>query len=89
MSKLALRIVCRTLFSAEVDAEADEVGEAVSFANEFGESAYFLPPWLPTPKNRELARTLARLRSAHLAHDRGAALRRGRRGRQAGTCSRC
>ena len=59
MARLALRIVCRTLFSADVGADADAVGEAVAFANAFGESAFFLPTWLPTPTNRKLAQTLA------------------------------
>ncbi len=59
MSRLALRIVGRTLFSADIDGDADEIGRAVHFANEFGESAYFLPLWVPTRRNRELKRALA------------------------------
>jgi len=59
VSRLALGVVCQTLFSADVGAEADAIGRAVSFANEFGESAYFLPTWVPTRKNRELKRALA------------------------------
>lgn len=59
MSDLALRIVCRTLFSAEIDAQAAAIRQSVSFANEYGESAYFLPTWIPTAKNQELKRALA------------------------------
>jgi cytochrome P450 len=59
MSRLALRIVCRTLFSAEVGADSDAVARAVSFANEFAERTSFLPAWVPTTKNRELKEALA------------------------------
>ena len=59
MSRLALRIVGRTLFSAEIADEAGAIQRAVHFANEFGESAFFLPLWVPTLKNRELKRALA------------------------------
>lgn len=59
MARLALRIVCRTLFSAEVDTDEEALREAVDFANEFGESAFFLPTWLPTPKNQKLKKALS------------------------------
>ena len=59
MSRLSLRIVLRTLFTSDVDEESDALREAVSFVNEFGESAFFLPAWLPTAKNRNLRRALA------------------------------
>src|SRR4051794_40141185 len=55
MMRLTLRIVTRTLFSTDSDAEADEVGDAMSIAiehvNEYAEAIIRVPTWIPTPKN--------------------------------------
>lgn len=59
MGELALRIVSRTLFSSEIDADVAAIRESVGFVNEYGGNAYFLPTWMPTPTNRALKRTMA------------------------------
>jgi cytochrome P450 len=60
MMGLTLRIVTRTLFSFDSDAEADEVGRAMSvaidFVNEYADAIVRIPPWLPTPRNLRFGR---------------------------------
>jgi cytochrome P450 len=55
MMRLTLRIVGRTLFSVDLDGEARTIGDALSialtWANDYVESAIRVPPWVPTPKN--------------------------------------
>jgi cytochrome P450 len=65
MMRLTLRIVTRTLFSTDSDAEADEVGHAMSVAiehvNERADALIPIPTWLPTPKNLRFGRALRTL----------------------------
>ena len=62
MMRLTLRIVARTLFSTSIasEEEAVAVGEAVTvgitYANEYAESLFKPPQWLPTPKNLRFKR---------------------------------
>jgi cytochrome P450 len=65
MMRLTLRIVTRTLFSTDSDADADAVGRAMTVAidhvNEYSDAIIRIPTWLPTPKNmrfRAARRTL-------------------------------
>ncbi len=60
MMRLTFRIVGLTLFSTDVEAEADRIGEALGFllhwTNERAESFVRWPMWLPTPGNLRYAR---------------------------------
>ena len=60
MTRLTLRIVGRTLFSTDVDGEAQSIGAAltlaIKWANEYVESVVRLPPWVPTPHNVRFGR---------------------------------
>jgi cytochrome P450 len=60
MMRLTLRIVTRTLFSTDSDADADAVGHAMSVAiehvNEYADALIRIPPWVPTPKNLRFGR---------------------------------
>ena len=55
MMRLTFRIVGLTLFSADVDGEASEVGRALDvamhWANDYAESLIRIPPSVPTPAN--------------------------------------
>jgi cytochrome P450 len=55
MMRLTFRIVGLTLFSTDVDAEAQEVGQAMTVAmhhaNDWAEALWNFPAWVPTPKN--------------------------------------
>lgn len=55
MMRLTFRIVGLTLFSADVDGEAKEVGEALNvamhWANDHAEAMIRIPPYIPTPAN--------------------------------------
>jgi cytochrome P450 len=65
MMGLTLEIVGKTLFDAEVGADADAVGDALTTAmrtaTEQIESMVPVPPFVPTPKNLRLKRAVARL----------------------------
>jgi cytochrome P450 len=65
MMRLTLHIVSATLFSADIDAEASEIGTAVSeaFADfDFGYGPLtFITDRLPSPRRRRFARARARL----------------------------
>jgi len=60
MMRLTLRIVTRTLFSTDSDADADAVGKAMTVAlehvNDYADSLVRVPPWVPTPKNLRFGR---------------------------------
>src|SRR6266545_2090285 len=65
MMRLTLRIVNRTLFSTDTDADAAAVGKAmtvvVGHVNEYANALVRIPPWVPTTKNlrfRKARRTL-------------------------------
>lgn len=55
MMRLTFRIVGLTLFSTDVDAEAQEVGQAMTVAmhhaDDWAEALWNFPAWVPTPKN--------------------------------------
>lgn len=55
MMRLTFRIVGLTLFSADVDGDAKEVGQALDvamrWANDYAESMFRIPPFIPTPAN--------------------------------------
>jgi cytochrome P450 len=65
MMRLTLRIVTRTLFSTDSDADADAVGHAMTVAidhvNEYADAIIRIPPWVPTPKNLRFRRALRTL----------------------------
>lgn len=56
MMKLTMKIVSKTLFDAELPAEANDIGNAVAALQEITveefKSGLSLPDWLPTPRNR-------------------------------------
>ena len=67
MAQLTLEIVCRTLFSTDIRAQADRIGHALTelleaIADATG-AAVFLPEWLPTRNNRRIRRAVAELDS--------------------------
>jgi cytochrome P450 len=55
MMRLTFRIVGLTLFSADVDGEAKDVGQALDvamhWANDYAEAIFRIPPFIPTPAN--------------------------------------
>jgi cytochrome P450 len=65
MSRLTLEIVCKTLFDAEIGAEANEVGDAVTEAMTTSMASLArivpIPPAIPTPQNLRFRRAVARL----------------------------
>jgi cytochrome P450 len=65
MMRLTFRIVGATLFSTDLAARADEVGEAlgvtIRWAQAYAEQVVRLPPWIPTPANVRFGRARERL----------------------------
>lgn len=63
MMELALHIAAKTLFDADIAANAHEVGEALEAAlRSIDTRLLFHPPlWVPTPSNLRLKRAVARL----------------------------
>jgi cytochrome P450 len=65
MMRLTFRIVGLTLFSTDVDEDAREVGEALTVAmhhaNDWAESLWNFPQWVPTPKNVRFNRAMKTL----------------------------
>jgi len=88
MINLALRIVCKTLFDADVTRDAKEVGETLDIlleiAANFGRTV-LVPLWVPTPRNlraklgvRRLEKVIYRIIAERRAGGRdGAGLDRG------------
>lgn len=79
MMRLTLAVVARTLFSTELQAEADRVAGALNAALELAdtmmEAPVFLPAWLPTARNRrqrEALRTLDEIVYGMVAQHRAA-----------------
>src|SRR5262249_50368478 len=56
MTDLTLEIIGKTMFDAEISAEASEIGRAVAILSEIAvkemESPWRLPDWLPLPEKR-------------------------------------
>ena len=67
MARVTLEIVCRTLFSTDIRAQADTIGHALSelleAITEATGAAVFVPEWLPTRNNRRIRRGVAELDS--------------------------
>lgn len=67
MASVTLEVVCRTLFSTDIRAEADRIGfaltELLEAITEATGAAVFLPAWLPTRNNRRIRRGVAELDS--------------------------
>jgi cytochrome P450 len=65
MMKLTMFIVAKTLFDADVSAEAEQAGRAIQELQEAANLEYrrsfAIPMWLPTPNNRKYRRATAAL----------------------------
>ncbi|MBX3222087.1 MAG: cytochrome P450 [Labilithrix sp.] len=65
MMRLTFRIVGLTLFSADVDGDARDVGRALDtalrWANDYAESLVRIPPYVPTPSNIRFKRAMKTL----------------------------
>ena len=65
MMRLTFRIVGLTLFSADVDGDASDVGRALDtalrWANDYAESFVPVPPYVPTPANLRFKRAMKTL----------------------------
>jgi cytochrome P450 len=63
MLSLTFRIVGHTLFSVELDDDADRIGvavtEAIHYANDYVASLVRMPSWVPTPANARFKKALA------------------------------
>src|SRR5262249_28834736 len=62
--RLTLQIVAKTLFDADVDSDAQQVGralEAIMELNSDFRKLILMPPWLPTPRNIKAAIATPRL----------------------------
>jgi cytochrome P450 len=63
MMRLTFRIVGHTLFSVNLDDDADRIGvavtEAIHHANDYVASPVRVPSWVPTPANARFKRALA------------------------------
>jgi cytochrome P450 len=78
MMRLTFRIVGKTLFSADLERDAQAVGRALTvalnFANDYGDAAIRMPTWLPLPKNvrfRRALRTLDEMVARIISEHRG------------------
>jgi cytochrome P450 len=65
LMRVTFQIVGRTLLSTDLDDPNGAVGKALSvvlqFANDYAESFFALPPWVPTPRNARFKRALRTL----------------------------
>ena len=64
MMRLTLRIVGKTLFDADVERDAKEVGKSLELLLEIGANfrrTIFVPHWLPTPTNLRMKREVAQI----------------------------
>jgi cytochrome P450 len=65
MTDLTLEIIARTMFDAEISAEASDLGRAVAILSEIAvkemESPWTLPDWLPLPEKRRKRWAMRRL----------------------------
>ena len=84
MMRLTFRIVGLTLFSADVDGEASDVGQALNvamhWANDYAESMIRIPPFIPTPANlrfKKAKKTLDDIVFRLIAERRAAAAKSG------------
>jgi len=66
MMRLTLQIVSKTLFDADVERDAQDVGKSLELLLEIGANfrrAIFVPHWLPTPANLRVKREIAQIES--------------------------
>jgi cytochrome P450 len=66
MMRLTLQIVGKTLFDADVERDARDVGKSLELLLEIGANfrrTIFVPHWLPTPKNLQVKREIAHIES--------------------------
>jgi cytochrome P450 len=64
MMRLTLQIVGKTLFDADVESDAHEVGKSLELLLEIGANfrrTIFVPHWLPTPTNLRVKREVAQI----------------------------
>jgi cytochrome P450 len=64
MMRLTLQIVGKTLFDADVERDAQEVGKSLELLLEMGANfrrTIFVPHWLPTPTNLRVKREIAQI----------------------------
>ena len=64
MMRLTLQIVGKTLFDADVERDAQEVGKSLELLLEIGANfrrTIFVPHWLPTPTNLRVRREVAQI----------------------------
>jgi len=64
MMRLTLRIVGKTLFDADVERDAQEVGKSLELLLEVGADfrrTIFVPHWLPTPANLQVKREVKQI----------------------------
>src|SRR5437762_3442823 len=64
MMRLTLQIVGKTLFDADVERDAPEVGKSLELLLEIGANfrrTIFVPHWLPTPANLRVKREVAQI----------------------------
>jgi cytochrome P450 len=64
MMRLTLQIVGKTLFDADVESDAQEVGKSLELLLEIGANflrTIFVPHWLPTPTNLRVKREVAQI----------------------------
>jgi cytochrome P450 len=86
MMRLTLQIVGKTLFDADVERDAKDVGKSLEQLLELGANfrrTIFIPHWLPTPTNLRIKREVAQIEKIlyRIIAERRAS------GRDAGTCS--
>src|SRR6202795_2065851 len=66
MMRLTLQIVGKTLFDADVEGDAHEIGKSLEELLEIGANfrrTIFVPQWLPTPTNLRLEKAISHIRS--------------------------
>jgi cytochrome P450 len=64
MMRLTLQIVGKTLFNADVEGDAKDVGKSLELLLEIGANfrrTIFVPHWLPTPTNLRMKREVAQI----------------------------
>jgi cytochrome P450 len=64
MMRLTLQIVGKTLFDADVERDAQDVGKSLELLLEIGADfrrAIFIPEWLPTPSNLRVRRAVRQI----------------------------
>jgi cytochrome P450 len=66
MMRLTLQVVGKTLFDADVESDAQEVGKSLEQLLEIGANfrrTVFVPQWIPTPANRRIEKAISKIES--------------------------